>query len=157
MTIWADADSLPRAVRDRIALRTAREIERRPGGVATVFVANRPVPGARSAGSSSVVVEPPATADDYIAANAAPGDLVVTRDLPLAERVIAAGAEAINDRGDVWTADTIRERRSLRDFMERARELGTAPPPGGRSYGAAEERAFANAFDRVLQRLLRRP
>ncbi|MCX7024530.1 MAG: DUF188 domain-containing protein [Spirochaetes bacterium] len=155
MTVWADADSLPRGVRDRIARRVARERERRQdGSIHAVFASNRPIPFDAFDGSTGVVVEAPSTADDLIAERAVPGDLVVTRDIPLAERVIARGVAAINDRGDSWTPDTVRERRSLRDFMEKARALGTAAPVGNRSYGPAEERAFANAFDRVLSRLL---
>jgi uncharacterized protein YaiI (UPF0178 family) len=91
------------------------------------------------------------SADEYIMSAAAPGDILVTRDIPLAARALAGGIMAINDRGALWTQDSIRERLSLRDHMASMRESGIAPPSTkGRNYGPKEARAFADALDKAI-------
>ena len=93
-------------------------------------------------------------ADQHIAAHASPGDLVVTQDVPLAALLVPKGVAVLDPRGDEHTSDTIGERLSVRDFMDRARMAGAitgGPPP----YDARAKQAFAAALDRVLTRLLR--
>lgn len=93
-------------------------------------------------------------ADQYIAAHATAGDLVVTQDVPLAALLVPKQVAVLDPRGDEHTAETIGERLSLRDFMERARLAGAVtggPPP----YNARDKQAFATALDRVLTRLRR--
>jgi uncharacterized protein YaiI (UPF0178 family) len=97
----------------------------------------------------------PDVADQYIADHAAAGDLVVTQDVPLAALLVPREVAVLDPRGDEHTAESIGERLSLRDFMERARMAGMVtggPPP----YDARAKQAFAAALDRVLTRL-RRP
>lgn len=166
MTIWADADSLPRQVKELIGRRAGGMID----GLRAVFVANRPIPLPPGKNLQAVTVGPagasarpqaPAvaskstgdvTADDYIMGHAAAHDILVTRDIPLAARAMAAGVIAINDRGDLWTADSIRERLSLRNHMEALREAGAAPPSSrARSFGPKEANAFANALDKAIR------
>ncbi len=82
------------------------------------------------------------------------GDLVVTADIPLAAEVLAKGGHAINPRGERYTPDTIRERLTMRDFMELMRGSGevTGGPP---LLSQADRRAFANALDRLPVRAAR--
>jgi len=92
------------------------------------------------------------TADDYIIASAAPGDILVTRDIPLAARALERGLVALNDRGVIWTADSARERASVRDHMAALRELGVAPPlPKGRLFDRKDLKAFADALDKAIR------
>jgi uncharacterized protein YaiI (UPF0178 family) len=96
----------------------------------------------------------PDVADQYIAEHAEPGDLVVTQDIPLAALLVPRKVAVLDPRGDEHTADTIGERLSIRDFMDRARLAGAVtggPPP----YDARAKQAFAAALDRTLTRLLR--
>jgi uncharacterized protein YaiI (UPF0178 family)/dihydrofolate reductase len=86
-------------------------------------------------------------ADQYIAAHAGPGDLVVTQGVPLAALLVPGQATVLDPRGEEHTAETIGERLSVRDFMERARMAGAVtggPPP----YDARAKQAFAGALDR---------
>ena len=94
-------------------------------------------------------------ADQYIASHAAPGDLVVTQDVPLAAVLVPRGVAVIDVRGEEHTAETVGERLSVRDFMEQARLAGVVtggPPP----YDARARQAFAASLDRVLSRLQRK-
>ena len=91
-------------------------------------------------------------ADQYIATHAAPGDLVVTQDVPLAAQLVPKDITVLDPRGEEHTAETIGERLSLRDFMDQARLSGFVtggPPP----YDARAKQAFAAALDRALTRL----
>jgi hypothetical protein len=93
-------------------------------------------------------------ADQYIAAHAEPGDLVVTQDIPLAAVLVPKQVAVLDPRGDEHTAETIGERLSVRDLMDQLRTAGAVtggPPP----YDARAKQAFAAALDRVLTRLLR--
>lgn len=159
MTIWADADSLPPAVRETIARRAGREASR-GRDVKAVFVANRKIPvPANSAVSSLRVGVGPGAADAAIRSSIRPGDLVVTRDIPLAETLIrewGASVPVLNDRGGRFDADTIAERRSIRDAMAQLDAVGLVERPRA-SYGPREAKLFADAFDREMARLLGGP
>jgi len=93
-------------------------------------------------------------ADQYIAAHAAAGDLVITQDVPLAAVLVPKGVAVLDPRGEEHTAETIGERLSVRDFMDQARIAGMVtggPPP----YDARAKQAFAASLDRVVTRLRR--
>jgi uncharacterized protein YaiI (UPF0178 family) len=95
-------------------------------------------------------------ADQYIAAHAAAGDLVVTQDVPLAALLVPRSVAVLDPRGEEHTAETIGERLSVRDFMEQARIAGMVTG-GPAPYDARAKQAFAAALDRVLTRLRRAP
>jgi uncharacterized protein len=154
LTVTVDADSCPAPVR-RILQRAS---ERRRFSIE--FLVNRP----REFGDGVVatVVEGE-TVDEAIlsrvAADAeanrperagAPARIVVTRDIPLAERIVALGGRAINDRGDVFDAATIAERRSLRDAAAEIRAMGLETMSRRSTFGPRETKAFADALDRLL-------
>jgi uncharacterized protein YaiI (UPF0178 family) len=94
-------------------------------------------------------------ADQEIAKRVAPGDLVITADIPLAADVIARGAQALNPRGEMYAADTIRALLTMRDFMDTMRASGvvTGGPP---ALSQADRQAFAGQLDRWLDRWLAR-
>ena len=117
--------------------------------IKTVFAANRPIPGDVQMELCPVV---DGAADDRIVALARPGDLVLTRDLPLAERLVDAGVTVLDDRGRVFTKENIKERRSIRDFVVGLAENGLDTERTA-SYGRKELNAFANSLDRELTRL----
>ena len=148
MTVWVDADSCPGRVREIIV----KAAERR--GVRTVFVANHTIPLAETAAASMVVVSAEeGAADAFIVAESVVGDLVVTRDIPLAADLVERGVAVLNDRGTVFDVNNVRQRHSERDFRKGLRDAGIVIPERG-GYGRKEIHAFSNAFDRVLTRLL---
>jgi uncharacterized protein len=162
VTIWADGDSLQPEIRSLVCRRAAREAElaaasSRPARFRAFFVAARLPPLDQAAGVEvEEVAAGPEAADDRLVELAEAGDLAVTRDLPLAERLADKGLRVLNDRGEVFTAADARERRSLRDRAMELRALGLAPEsPRRSSWGRRELKAFADALDRELARASR--
>jgi hypothetical protein len=143
-TIWVDADACPKAVKE-ILYRAADRV-----GVTVILVANQSlaVPGSPHIHSVQVPMGFD-VADNHIAQSAAPGDLVITADIPLAAEVVAQGCMAIHPRGELYTEENIRERLNMRDFMATLRSSGVetgGPPP----FGQSDRQSFANQLDRFL-------
>lgn len=147
MRLWLDADATPREVKE-ICYRAAERLK-----LETILVANQriqlPLGGAHV---SAVRVDGgPDVADRYIAEHAAGGDVAVTADIPLAALLVPKGVLVLDPRGDEYTADTIGERLSVRNFMDGLRSTGVET--GGHGvYGPREKQLFANALDRTLTR-----
>ena len=142
--IWVDADACPKVVKEML-YRAADRV-----GVTVILVANQAldVPGSPYIQSVQVPLGFD-VADNHIAQSAAPGDLVITADIPLAAEVVAQGCMAINPRGELYTEENIRERLNMRDFMATLRSSGveTGGPP---SFGQSDRQSFANQLDRFL-------
>ncbi len=142
MTIWVDGDSAPRDIRPILVRRSAN--------IPVRFVSARKLPDVPPALATLVPAGPDA-ADHFIEGNAALGDLVVTRDIPFAERLAEAGIAAINDCGELYTKENASERRSLRDAAAELRFLGMAPAsPKGSHRIAKDTKQFADGLDRAL-------
>jgi uncharacterized protein YaiI (UPF0178 family) len=97
----------------------------------------------------------PDEADRHIAEHAAPGDITVTADIPLAAILVEKGVVVLDPRGERYSEENVRERLSIRDFMASLRDTGVetgGPPP----YGAKDKQAFASALDRTLVALAKR-
>ncbi|MDR2418652.1 MAG: DUF188 domain-containing protein [Treponema sp.] len=148
MRIFVDADSCPRLTRLAVLRASART------GIQAVFVANRPIPGISSPTTLMELCPPgEGAADDRIVELARAGDLVITRDIPLAQRLVKASVMVMDDRGQEYTPENIRERLSLRDFMVGLAENGLGKDRVAQ-YGNKELKAFADSFDRILARML---
>jgi uncharacterized protein len=148
--LWIDADAAPVAVKE-ICYRASDRLK-----IEAIFVANQRLqlpPG--YALLQSVRVDGSAdAADRYIAEQAAAGDVAVTQDIPLAAILVPKGVFTIDPRGEVYTAESIGERLSVRNFMEGLR--GSGVDTGGHAaYGPRERQLFANALDRALTKAMR--
>lgn len=142
--IWVDADACPGVIRDILVRAAIR------AGVPTTFVANQWIRVPSSPLIRALQVEHgPDVADTAIVERVQAGDLVVTQDIPLAARVIECGAEALNPRGERYTAGTIAERLSMRDFMDELRGAGVQTG-GPAPLHARDRQAFANQLDRWI-------
>ena len=142
--VWVDADACPGPVKE-IVFRAAERAR-----VQVTLVANQwlRTPPSRFIRAMQVQGGYDA-ADDAIAERATTGDLVVTQDIPLAARVLANGADAVDPRGERFTADTIAERLSMRNFMDELRGAGVQTG-GPAAFSARDRQAFANQLDRWL-------
>jgi uncharacterized protein YaiI (UPF0178 family) len=147
MKIFVDADSCPKPVRDLVQRAAKRT------GAAAVFAANRPIPGIGD-GEMWICLPEDDAADDLIAGRAGPGDIVVTRDIPLAARLVKAGVAVLDDRGRIHTAENIGERFSIRNFTVGLAENGLDFNREA-NYGKKELKAFADSLDRLITRLSR--
>lgn len=146
MSIWVDADACPRPVKE-ILFKAAERT-----GVELTLVANHAMAVPRLPNVRLLQVQGGFdVADQEIAKRVGPGDLVITADIPLAADVIARGAQALNPRGEMYSADTIRALLTMRDFMDTMRASGvvTGGPP---ALSQADRQAFAGQLDRWLAR-----
>ena len=147
MKLWLDADATPRDVKE-ICLRASNRL-----ALETVLVANQRLlipPGCVHA--SVVRVDGgPDVADRYIVEHADPGDVAVTADIPLAALLVPKGVVVLDPRGEEYSAESVGERLSVRNFMESLRGAGVETG-GHAAYGPREKQAFANALDRALTR-----
>lgn len=144
MTVWVDADACPVQIKE-ILFRAAERV-----GIETVLVANHAVRIPKSRFIRGVQVAPGFdAADTRIVEGVAKGDLVVTADVPLAARVVAAGAVALNPRGTLYTPNNIGDHLAHRNLMDQLRSAGTVRGGPG-ALGKSEIQLFANALDRFL-------
>ena len=147
MQLWVDADACPAVIKDilfRVAERTKLPL---------TLVANRllrvppsPYIRARQVPMGFDV------ADRHIMDEVATGDLVITADIPLAAALIEQGAYALSPRGEFYSAENIRERLGMRDFMEGLRGAGV-DIAGPAALSQADRQAFARQLERFLARL----
>ena len=144
MKIWVDADACPVVIKN-ILFKAAERI-----GVQLILVANQPMRMPPSRYVTTIQVGSGAdVADDEIVKRLNSGDLVITADIPLAAQVIEKGGHALNPRGERYSEENIRERLSVRNFMDGLRGSGIetgGPPP----LSQKNRNAFAGHLDKIL-------
>ncbi len=146
MRIWVDADACPLVIKE-ILYRAAERLR-----ISLTLVANQPLRTPPSAFIKTIQVGAGFdVADNLIVQQLQPGDLVITADIPLAAEAIAKGGHALNPRGELYTTDTIKERLSLRNFMDELRGSGVQTG-GPASLNQRDRQAFANSLDQFLSR-----
>ncbi len=144
MKIWVDADACPVVIKD-ILFKAAERT-----GVELTLVANQPMRIPRSRCIKFIQVGSGLdVADNEIVKRLSIGDLVITADIPLAAEVVEKGGYALNPRGELYTVETIRDRLSVRDFMDSLRSGGidTGGPP---ALSQRDRQFFANHLDKFL-------
>ena len=146
MQIWVDADACAVTVK-QILFKAAKRT-----GMAVTLVANQPVSVPRVAHITAIQVSPGFdVADNEIVRRLTAGDLVITSDIPLAAEVIEKGGAALSPRGEMFSAEDIAAKKTMRDFMDTLRASGIHGP-GQAALGDKDRQAFANALDRWLAR-----
>ncbi len=146
MKIWVDADACPVVIKE-ILFRAAERT-----GIHLTLVANQPLAVPRSRLIKSIQVASGYDgADNEIVQRINPGDLVITSDIPLAAEIIEKQAIALGPRGELYTADNIKNRLTMRDFMDslRASGIDTGGPP---ALNQADRKAFADQLDKLLSK-----
>ncbi len=147
MIIYIDADACP--VKDeayKVALRY---------GLHTFVVANAHIQIPAHPLIERVVVDAgPDAADDWIGEHCGVGDIVVTQDIPLADRALKAGAQAIGNSGKPFTKDSIGSALAGREIGEHLRSIGVATS-GPKSFGPADRSRFLQELDAAVHRAKR--
>lgn len=146
-TLFIDADALPQPLKPILF----RAIVRKQ--ITTFVVANKAV----SIGDSEfihyeIVKQGPDEADNVIADKVKEGDLIITSDIPLADRVVTKGAVAIDHRGKEYTAENIKTALAMRNLMSEIRESG-GTTKGPAPFSPKDAGAFAATLDRYLTKL----
>jgi uncharacterized protein len=141
LTIFVDADACP--VKQEV-YNVARRY-----GVPVKIVANTPLRVPADPSVELVVRQGFGAADDWIAAEASPNDIVITADIPLAARCIAKGAGVLGPKGLPFTESDIGSALAMRDLMEELRQGGTVT--GGPAPMAPKDRSrFLSKLDEMI-------
>ncbi len=147
-SLYIDADACP--VKDEV-YRVADRY-----GLTVFVVSNSWIRTPTSPRITSVVVDAgPDVADDWIAERAGPGDIVITADIPLADRALKAGAEAIHPTGRVFTPDSIGSALASRAIGEHLRSFGEITG-GPKPFTPADRSRFLQALDAAVVKARRR-
>ncbi|MDB9942281.1 YaiI/YqxD family protein [Pseudomonadales bacterium] len=144
MNIWVDADACPVVIKE-ILFRAAERT-----GVAVTLVANQWLRTPPLANIRSIQVMPGFdVADAEIIKRLTAGDLVITSDIPLAAEVLEKHGLALSPRGELFSAENIKARLGMRDFLDtlRASGVNTGGPP---TLNQQDRQLFANQLDRLL-------
>lgn len=99
-----------------------------------------------------IVAEGADEADKWIAERCGPGDVVVTGDIPLAAKCVAAGARVLRHNGEAFTEANIGQQLAMRDLMadlRAANPLGAGG--GGRGFTKADRSRFLDALEREIR------
>ncbi len=146
--IFVDADACP--VKDEVYKVAARY------GLRVHVVANAYINVPASRFISRIVVDAgPDAADDWIVEHVAAGDIAVTNDIPLAERVLQAGAAAIRPDGRTFTRDSIGSAIAQRAILEQIRSTG-AITGGPKPFERRDRSNFLQALDQAITKEQRR-
>lgn len=152
-SIWVDADSCPVPVRDLIIRFSLRL------NIHVFFVANRIIPLSNNALNSNIIEmivtnTNEGAADDYIVTHSNENDIVITRDIPLASRLLENNVTVINDRGHKFNSNTINEQLSIRNFNLYLAQNGIQSNKTN-NYNKNNLNEFANCLDRELQKKIK--
>ena len=145
MTLFVDGDAFPNLLKPILV----RSIERLC--LKTYVIANKKISlGSKSKLIEYIIVDQGADeADHLIVEMAQEGDLVITADIPLADRIISKKAHAIDHRGELYSVDNIKQYLAMRNLMESIRESGEMTG-GPKAFGQKDAHEFANQLNSFL-------
>jgi uncharacterized protein YaiI (UPF0178 family) len=144
MKLYIDGDAFPNLLKP-VVLKAINRLK-----IATFVVANKKIDIGESSYIEYIIVKQGAdVADNLIVELCKKGDLVITADIPLANRVISKLAHAIDHRGELYTTENIKQHLAIRDLMEAIRESGEITK-GPKAFSAKDVHHFANSFNAFL-------
>lgn len=145
MKLYIDGDALPNILKPILL----RAIEK--NHIKTCVVSNKKVSIGKSKAIEYIIVEEGADkADDTIVEMLKASDLVITADIPLADRTISKGAHAIDHRGETYTPDNIKQYLAIRNLMQSIRDSGEITK-GPKPFSQKDAQNFANSLNKFWQ------
>jgi hypothetical protein len=151
--IYVDADACP--VKAEV-YRVAERHNLKGDGLKVHVVSNSPIAVPREPWIERVVVGTGLdAADDWIAARASHGDIVITADIPLASRGVKAGAAVIAPNGKTFDQDSIGMALATRNLLHDLRGSGEITG-GPKPFTPRDRSQFLSALDRAIVRIKRR-
>jgi len=149
MKILIDADACPAVIKE-ILYKVSDRLN-----LKLVFVANQYMKFPSTNLISSVIVKAgPDEADNHIVEIMEAKDLVITEDIPLADRVVKKDGIVLTPRGKLLTESNISQKLAVRNLMNDLRNEGIMTG-GPKAFGSKEKQLFANALDKFLTKALR--
>ena len=146
MKLFIDGDAFPNLLK-AIVLRAVEKQK-----IDTVVIANKKINIGTSNHIKYIIVDQGADeADDKIVELVETNDLVITADIPLADRTIAKNAHAIDHRGAMYTQDNIKQYLALRNLMQEIRDSGEMTK-GPAPFSQKDAQQFANSLNNFLQK-----
>ncbi|MBZ0128465.1 MAG: YaiI/YqxD family protein [Rhodobacteraceae bacterium] len=146
--LYVDADACP--VKDE-ALRVAAR-----HNLPVFIVCNGGIrPNPHPLVQTIIVPDGPDEADRWIAERAGRGDVVITGDIPLAAKCVAAGARVLRHNGEALTPANIGNVLATRDLMSDLRAADPFRQGGGKSFSKADRSRFLEALERDVRAALR--
>lgn len=146
MTIYVDADACP--VKDEV-VRVAERLN-----TPVKIVSNGGLrPNMHPLVENVIVPDGPDIADMWIADRAKHGDVVITGDIPLAAKVIAAGAAVLKHNGEVLDEKNIGQVLGMRDLMADMRAADPFRQGGGKPFSKADRARFLDMLDRTIRKV----
>lgn len=144
LVIWVDADACPvKAEVEAVATRLSHPVR---------MVSNGGIrPSANPLVEMIYVAAGPDEADKHIADACGPGDVVITTDIPLAAKCVAAGARVLKPNGEALTQANIGNVLATRDLMADLRAADPFRQGGGRAFTKSDRSRFLDALDRALR------
>ncbi|MGE4398518.1 MAG: YaiI/YqxD family protein [Campylobacterales bacterium] len=147
MRLFVDGDAFPNLLKPIVV----RAIEKK--SLQTIVVSNKKIYLGDSELITYYIVEQGAdVADNHIVQMVEEGELVITADIPLADKIIAKGAHAIDHRGELYSKENIKHYLAMRNLMEEIRSMGETtkgPPP----FNKKDVHAFSNQLQKFLTRV----
>ena len=144
LDLYVDGDAFPNILKPILF----RSIERL--NIKTVVVANKKIDIGSSKNISYLIVDAGADeADHKIVEMVQEGDLVITADIPLADRVISKDGYAIDHRGELYSKENIKQYLAMRNLMDIIRESGEITR-GPKPFMQKDAHEFANQLNSFL-------
>ena len=146
MRLFIDGDAFPNLLKPIIL----RAIEKQK--LDTIVIANKKINIGDSNHIQYIIVNQGADeADDKIVEMLNENDLVITADIPLANRTIEKNAHAIDHRGAMYTEDNIKQYLAIRNLMQDIRDSGEMTK-GPAAFSQKDAQQFANSLNSFLQK-----
>jgi len=144
VTVFIDGDAFPNLLK-AIVLRSIKRLS-----LSTKVISNKKISIGKSTHIEYIIVDQGADeADHLIVELCKKQDLVITADIPLADRIISKNAHAIDHRGELYSVDNIKQYLAMRNLMASIRESGEMTR-GPKAFGEKDAHAFANQFNAFL-------
>ena len=142
--IFIDADACPVKIEaERVATRL---------GVRMILVSNGGIrPSDNPLVESVYVAAGPDEADKWIAEACGRGDVVVTGDIPLAAKCVAAGAKVLRHNGEELHERNSGNVLATRDLMQDLRSADPFRQGGGRPFSKTDRSRFSEVLDRLVR------
>lgn len=145
ITLYVDGDAFPNLLKPILF----RAIERLK--LKTIVISNKKINIGQSPLIHYMIVDAGADeADNKIVELLDENDLVITADIPLANRVIEKNAHAIDHRGEIYTQDNIKQYLAIRNLMQEIRDSGEVTK-GPAAFSQKDCQNFANSLNKFLQ------